>query len=819
MNDQRSILIVDDNELQRNATEALFVVEGYTVKTASDPVQAMEILRSDEDLSLALFDIKLGTEKKGLQLVQDARYQRPTLRIIVYTGGEPELGSEALRRGATFFIQKSRSEDLVLIAGSVAEMWKLERTLETHRLKSEEMQRIFDAVGTELLVRDSEGKIILVNQTKRKTWAKRHPESDYHDCIGKVCSPDDDSKTGVSYQPQSGGDFHKTREQKTAGYTLLIETRPLHSDDGRVIGCIEAAIDISRRQRILDFAHELETMFSTATKQQIGQKLVEQVHDFTGGRARLYLMCGEVLTGFCCAGMEPDIQFAGHRLAQQDAQAEKAFAELYPSTLSLDGTVSDPSGRLLRIDAATEKLFLPLMQRGKRLGIIVVDNQPCPSRKFTKEDLDLLALFRPCVEAALTNADRREHAKSSEMWLRAISEVDEALLSTNHFEEIQEKVMKEVDSMLGADTTSLVFGEGPHSLREVVRLNEKVLKHGGEDFPALANGPLDWVFKSRKPLKVEADLWNDIRFKALREFQPANLPPNAERFQAALLCPLEIRGRIWAVAVFWFRVPISLPAHHQFYLNIMLQRISMAKARINDYCEMERVAMERAKESSVGLLASAYNHHFRNSIQGLLNKARLLERKIGAAHKPAASEMVGDVLSVARRIESLRSWVKLDESQTPEIELIGTLKEIEELVSDVAGPAGITIQMNLPEPPVFVEGGGGALKIGILDIFQNSVKFMPAGGVVLAKLAVDDNTATLTISDRGPGLPPEVLAAINEPKALTAGNTGPSPFGIGLYLALKAVARVKGTILASNLEEGGAQFEIRMPITSQGKQS
>lgn len=821
MNEQRSILIVDDNAPQRNATEALFVVEGYTVRTASNPVQAMEILRSDVDLSLALFDIKLGTETKGLQLLQDARAQRPTLRIIAYTGGDPELGSKALQQGATFFIQKSRAEDLVLIAGGVAEMWELERKLETHRLKSEEMQGIFDAVGIELLVRDSEGKIILVNQTKRNAWLKRHPENASHNWVGQTVCPDDEENTDVLAHrcPSESGDFHKTREQTAAGYTLLIETRPLHADDGRVIGCIEAAIDISRRQQILGFQHEIETMFATATKQEIGQKLVDQVHEFTGGRVRLYLKSGDVLTGFCCAGMESENRFAGHKLALEDAQAKKAFADLFPSTLGLKSEGSDPCEAILKTDGSTEKLFLPLMQSRERLGMIVVDNKPCPRRTFTKEDLDLLDLFRPCIEAALTNAARRDREKMGELWLRAISEVDQALLSSNFFEEIQEKIMKAVDSMLGADTTLLVIGGGTNSLREVVRLHDYVPKHGGLEFSAVANGPLEWVFKNKMPLKVEGNLWNDVRFAALKESQPLNLPSNANRFQAALLCPLEIRGSIWAVAVFWFCHPISLLAIQQPYLNIMLQRISVAKARINDYSEMERVAMERAKESSVGLLASAYNHHFRNSVQGLLNKARLLERKVGSEHQPAASEMVKDVLSVARRIESLRSWVKLDESQAPEIELISTLLEVEELVSDVAGSAGITIEMNLPKPPVFVEGGGGALKIGILDIFQNSVKFMANGGVLRAMLAVADNTAALTIRDEGPGLPREVLTAINKPKALPSGSSGPSPFGIGLYLALKAVARVKGTIHASNPKGGGAEFEIRMPIVNQGKLS
>lgn len=819
MSDQRSILIVDDKEAQREATKALFVVEGYTVQTAQNPEDAMEILRSDADFSLALFDIKLGTEAKGLKLVHDARMQRPTLRIIVYTGGDPELGGRALQKGATFFIQKTRPETLVRIAHSVAEMWELERKLQTHRMKSDEMQRIFDAVGIELLVRDLEGRIILANQTKRKAWKKRHPGSVKHDCIGEFRSPDDAQDTGVSALPaqRASSDFFKTREQVTAGRTLLIETRPLLADDGQPIGSIEAAIDISRRHQILEFEHEIEVLFATASKEEIGQKIVDQIHEFTSGHVRLYLNSASGMTGFCSAGMELGIQFKGHELMHRDAQAESAFAKLYPSTLQWEGKNSEPCEPKLKTDGATEKLFLPLMRSKERIGMIVVDNKPCPDRKFTREDLDLLALFRPCIEEALTNADRRDQAMRGEMWLKAIAEMDQHLLSTNDFEKIQEKVMKSIVSMLEADAASLVIVNGKNHLREIVRQHGDGLDRMGGELSAVPNGPIEWVLDTKGTLSVERDLWSDERFKALLQSRPAKLP-NPDRFQAALLCPLLIRENLWAVAVFWFCEPLSLSERGQSYLSIMLQRISLAKARINDYSEMQRAAMEAAKESSVGLLASAYNHNFRNSIQGLLTKARLLERKVNQENRADTSEMVADVLAISKRIESLRSWITPDRNQSPNMDLVATLREVEELVSDAAGPAGVSIRLNLPPSPVWVDAGGGALKIAILDIFQNAVKFTSEKGLIQGSLTIEEGTAVLTIRDTGPGMPQEVLSAINEPGAVPPESPKPPPFGIGLYLALKAVARVHGTIRASNPETGGAEFEIRMPIINQGGQ-
>jgi signal transduction histidine kinase len=72
----------------------------------------------------------------------------------------------------------------------------------------------------------------------------------------------------------------------------------------------------------------------------------------------------------------------------------------------------------------------------------------------------------------------------------------------------------------------------------------------------------------------------------------------------------------------------------------------------------------------------------------------------------------------------------------------------------------------------------------------------------------------MTVSDTGPGIPPEHLPHIfdrfykADASRKAAGGTGS---GLGLSIVKAIVERHGGTISASNHPDGGAQFEIVLP--------
>lgn len=100
------------------------------------------------------------------------------------------------------------------------------------------------------------------------------------------------------------------------------------------------------------------------------------------------------------------------------------------------------------------------------------------------------------------------------------------------------------------------------------------------------------------------------------------------------------------------------------------------------------------------------------------------------------------------------------------------------------------------------------------NLLANAVKFTPAGGRVDLTLQVTRDEAVLSVSDTGPGLPPEFLPHVFEPfrqadSAITRRHGG---LGLGLAIAQRVVALHDGTITAKNAgPAGGAIFTVRLP--------
>jgi signal transduction histidine kinase len=96
------------------------------------------------------------------------------------------------------------------------------------------------------------------------------------------------------------------------------------------------------------------------------------------------------------------------------------------------------------------------------------------------------------------------------------------------------------------------------------------------------------------------------------------------------------------------------------------------------------------------------------------------------------------------------------------------------------------------------------------NLFSNALDAMPHGG----QLRIDvcqptDDAAILTLRDSGPGFPPKVLENLFQ-DFLTTRSGG---LGLGLTVVKRVIEQHHGTITLRNLEAGGAETVILLPMT------
>ena len=109
----QKILIVDDEESILAPLEEMLKGEGYRVRAFSDPLKALELLRTQE-FDLAIFDIKMP-EMNGYELLQASRTVNPSLPVIFLSSKQEEQDQIiGFTLGADDFVGKPFSKHLLL---------------------------------------------------------------------------------------------------------------------------------------------------------------------------------------------------------------------------------------------------------------------------------------------------------------------------------------------------------------------------------------------------------------------------------------------------------------------------------------------------------------------------------------------------------------------------------------------------------------------------------------------------------------------------------------------------------------------------------
>jgi two-component system OmpR family sensor kinase len=114
-----------------------------------------------------------------------------------------------------------------------------------------------------------------------------------------------------------------------------------------------------------------------------------------------------------------------------------------------------------------------------------------------------------------------------------------------------------------------------------------------------------------------------------------------------------------------------------------------------------------------------------------------------------------------------------------------------------------------------VDGDPELLQRAFENVLRNAVKHSPAGSEIELTMRRDEPAQRLTVSilDRGPGVPEAELKMIFEP-FYRGSNTNVDGHGLGLAIAIRIVEAHNGNIRAGNREHGGLQVDIELPVSA-----
>jgi signal transduction histidine kinase len=132
-------------------------------------------------------------------------------------------------------------------------------------------------------------------------------------------------------------------------------------------------------------------------------------------------------------------------------------------------------------------------------------------------------------------------------------------------------------------------------------------------------------------------------------------------------------------------------------------------------------------------------------------------------------------------------------------------REAIELVSPLVEAQGVSLASSLPEDPVVTNFDRDRMLKVFSNLLANAVKFTPRGGMVQLAMDANDRLIRASVSDTGPGIPPEQHERVF--RRFTQVGRGQGGVGLGLYIARRIVEAHGGNIgLVSRPGEGSTFF-------------
>lgn len=247
---------------------------------------------------------------------------------------------------------------------------------------------------------------------------------------------------------------------------------------------------------------------------------------------------------------------------------------------------------------------------------------------------------------------------------------------------------------------------------------------------------------------------------------------------------------------------------------------------------VEKKLREMRKMESITLLAGGISHDFNNMLGGIIGFGELLELKLAEDKKlkKYAETIVQTAERAANLTAKLLSFSRKGAMVSADFSIHKTIAE-SIAVAEKGKTKKVKPEFLFEAKHDTITGDLDQIRSALTDIILNSIDAVSEGGTIKAAtndVTVDTNNRSeypadlnvgnylqVTITDNGPGIPEELREKVFEP-FFTTKEVGQGS-GLGLSAALGVIRAHTGSIELSNIESGGLQIRILLPVATAQK--
>lgn len=222
--------------------------------------------------------------------------------------------------------------------------------------------------------------------------------------------------------------------------------------------------------------------------------------------------------------------------------------------------------------------------------------------------------------------------------------------------------------------------------------------------------------------------------------------------------------------------------------------------------ELEDRLREATALARLGEMAAVIAHEVKNPLAAVRGAVQVIgSRLAGTGDAAIVKEIIARIDGLNDLIQDLLVFARPPAPRPTEIDLAALCKSVIELLN--RDPAFVDLQVAIEGKVPPAHGDATMLTIAIQNLLINSAQAMHGRGKVRVILRAADGWHSITIADTGPGIPPEIRAALFRPfKTTKARGTG-----LGMATAKRLIELQSGRIEVTCPPGGGTVVTLLLP--------
>ena len=199
-------------------------------------------------------------------------------------------------------------------------------------------------------------------------------------------------------------------------------------------------------------------------------------------------------------------------------------------------------------------------------------------------------------------------------------------------------------------------------------------------------------------------------------------------------------------------------------------------------------------------------------LDGIIDPASAAGRRMIAGASERVEDLlfiVNDLLELAKMREgrARAPWVR-------NLSINQVLADIFDAIAPYAQERGVGLVSDIDGVAVLQWGVPPDLVYAFENLIQNAIKYSNRGGEVRVALRADDRFAQVEVSDRGIGIPEDLLddVFLEFVRAPNAKRHDRSGTGLGLSIVREGIEMHGGTVAVTSAAGNGTTFTVRLPL-------